>query len=357
MSMGAGDSFPRGAALGIRSRWEIISVLWATLAAPGPMMAQVTGTSKAPTTLPRSSPGSPAEAVGRLVEQLKRHPVRPRPTPDRFAIYLMDVTSGEATLDRRSARARPDPLRLAGLVARRPSHPLRCHAGDPVQPDPAAVDRARPGPADRDGPRSRQLSLVLAGRRSHRVPVECRWCAERRVADEGRRLGTPPARRLRDPQVVPGWPPDDDRQLRRPSPGDAHGRGSGEERRPQAPGSPDPLDPELGRQGDDRGGHRCHRGRSDRPRSMSATRPRPGSRRCCGGERTVPTSSRRTRSTRPSRGCVFVGGQAKGTSLYSVQPGKGGPAKPLGKPGDPLIVNLAFSPDGRYVLYSADGPR
>ena len=54
-----------------------------------------------------------------------------------------------------------------------------------------------------------------------------------------------------------------------------------------------------------------------------------------------------------SRNCVFVGGQAKGMSLYSVQQGKGLPAKPLGiQEGHDLIVNLAFSPDGRYVLYS-----
>jgi hypothetical protein len=44
-------------------------------------------------------------------------------------------------------------------------------------------------------------------------------------------------------------------------------------------------------------------------------------------------------------------------SLYSVQRGKGLPAKPLGRPGDhKLIVNLTFSPDGRYVLYSDQGP-
>ena len=47
----------------------------------------------------------------------------------------------------------------------------------------------------------------------------------------------------------------------------------------------------------------------------------------------------------------------RGTSLYSVQQGQGGPAKLLGKEENHVIVNLAFSPDGRYVLYSADGPR
>ena len=58
-----------------------------------------------------------------------------------------------------------------------------------------------------------------------------------------------------------------------------------------------------------------------------------------------------------SRRCVFVGGRAEGMSLYSVQAGKGGPAKRLGKAGDhKMIVNLDFSPDGRYVLYSVHGP-
>ena len=57
-----------------------------------------------------------------------------------------------------------------------------------------------------------------------------------------------------------------------------------------------------------------------------------------------------------SRRCVFSG-RGEGKSLYSIQPGKGLPAKRLGKPGDrKLIVNLTFSPDGRYVLYSDNGP-
>ncbi len=51
---------------------------------------------------------------------------------------------------------------------------------------------------------------------------------------------------------------------------------------------------------------------------------------------------------------VFVGGDAKGMSLYAIHQGKGLAAKPLGKQeGLDSIVNLAFSPDGRYVLYSA----
>ena len=38
------------------------------------------------------------EAVARLVEQLKRHPVEPKAAADRAAIYLMDLANGEVTL-------------------------------------------------------------------------------------------------------------------------------------------------------------------------------------------------------------------------------------------------------------------
>ena len=38
------------------------------------------------------------EAVARLVEQLKRHPIEPKAAADRAAIYLMDLANGEVTL-------------------------------------------------------------------------------------------------------------------------------------------------------------------------------------------------------------------------------------------------------------------
>ena len=40
----------------------------------------------------------PAQAVARLVEQLKRYPVLPKAAPDRLGIYMMDVSNGEVTL-------------------------------------------------------------------------------------------------------------------------------------------------------------------------------------------------------------------------------------------------------------------
>jgi hypothetical protein len=41
---------------------------------------------------------TPAQAVTRLVEQLKGHPVQPRAAPDRVGLYLMDLTSEAVTL-------------------------------------------------------------------------------------------------------------------------------------------------------------------------------------------------------------------------------------------------------------------
>jgi type II secretory pathway pseudopilin PulG len=57
-----------------------------------------------------------------------------------------------------------------------------------------------------------------------------------------------------------------------------------------------------------------------------------------------------------ARRCVFVGEDDKGMALYSVEPGKPGAAKRLEAASDNLIRDLAFSPDGRYVLFSSNRP-
>ena len=151
------------------------------LAASGSMKAQepkVSAAPKATASESRTAQETPAQAVARLVEQLKRHPVQPKAAPDRVGLYLMDLTNGEVTLIADQPAAGLTQSRLTGLVARWPSDPLRRHARDPMEPDPIGVDRPRRRPADRDGPWHRQLSHLLAGRRPHRVPVECRWCTE-----------------------------------------------------------------------------------------------------------------------------------------------------------------------------------
>ncbi len=54
--------------------------------------------------------------------------------------------------------------------------------------------------------------------------------------------------------------------------------------------------------------------------------------------------------------CVFVGRDEDGEALYTVKPGQFDPPKRLEQPrdGDGKIARLAFSPDGRYVLFCSD---
>ena len=71
------------------------------LAASAWIMAQdpkASGAPKATASKSRTAQETPGQAVARLVEQLKRHPVHPKEAPDRFGLYLMDVSNGEVTL-------------------------------------------------------------------------------------------------------------------------------------------------------------------------------------------------------------------------------------------------------------------
>ncbi len=60
-----------------------------------------------------------------------------------------------------------------------------------------------------------------------------------------------------------------------------------------------------------------------------------------------------------SRGeCVFIGATPEGMALYSVRRGKSDPPKRLEPHAyDALIWDLAFSPDGRYVLFGSTRPK
>ena len=71
------------------------------LAASGWMKAQeprTSGTPKATPSKPRTAQEASAQAVARLVEQLRRHPVQPKAAPDRHALYMIDLANGEVTL-------------------------------------------------------------------------------------------------------------------------------------------------------------------------------------------------------------------------------------------------------------------
>jgi Tol biopolymer transport system component len=58
-----------------------------------------------------------------------------------------------------------------------------------------------------------------------------------------------------------------------------------------------------------------------------------------------------------TRRCVFVGSDPKGMALYSAEQGKSGPPRRIELEGyDNLIRDLAFSPDGRYILFASNRP-
>jgi Tol biopolymer transport system component len=57
-----------------------------------------------------------------------------------------------------------------------------------------------------------------------------------------------------------------------------------------------------------------------------------------------------------TRRSVFIGGKAKIMAPYSVKQGETGPAQRLAEGSESWISDLAFSPDGLYVLYIVHGP-
>ena len=332
-------------------------MLWATLAAPGPMMAQVTGTSKAPTTLPRSSPGSPAEAVGRLVDQLKQHPARPRPTPDRFTIYLMDATSGDVT----PIADEPAP----GLI--RCGSPAWSNDGRRILFD------ATPGT---QFTLSRLQSIELRPGGASVTDFGAGNCPSFSPADDriaflsnadGARNGVwlmkadGSERRPLGEYGIPRWSPEGGQMMivgfgdvRQVTLMDVDPEKSGVLKLPDLVIYSVPSWAGRGLIAAVIGVTEGDRIALIDVSNPAQARVKEVLWRKTDGPDVNPTYPIYSAA---SRRCVFVGGRGEGMSLYSLQPGKGLPAKRLGKPGDrKLIVNLTFSPDGRYVLYSDNGP-
>ncbi len=190
----------------------------------------------------------PAQAVARLVEQLKRHPVQPKTAPDRLGLYMMDLRNGEVTL----IADQPAP----GLT--QSGSPVWSHDGRRIVFDATPGTEWRLSRLKSIDLREGRLTVTDLGagncptfslnRRPHLIPVECRWRTECRVAHERRRLGSPLARQSRETHLVPRWPAAHDHALYGSSAGDVDGCERGEERNPADPRSRDPFAPELGRQ-------------------------------------------------------------------------------------------------------------
>ena len=299
----------------------------------------------------------PAQAVARLVQQLKRHPVQPKWAPDRVGLYLIDPRNGEVT-----------------LIADQPSPGLtRCgsavwsHDGSRILYD------ATPGT---DWSLSRLQSISLGEDR----PL---------VTDIG-------------PGGCPTFSPADDRIFILSNANSAADRGvwlmksDGSDRRRFGDYGKPMWSPD---------GHQLMIMSFETPRQVTLMDADPDrslvlqlhnyqiySHPIWAGKETIlagigPTASDTiglidvsdpprakvkevlwqrasgpdvepaypAYSTATGR-CIFVGKGAHGMALYSVQQNQTGPepAKPVVlQEHHPWIADLAYSPDGRYILYSA----
>jgi len=299
----------------------------------------------------------PAQAVARLVAQLKRHPVQPKAAPDRVGLYLMDVSNGEVTL----IADQPAP----GLT--QCGSPVWSHDGRRILFD------ATPGT---EWSLTRLESIELGEGRPTVTDLGTGNCptfspADDRIAflsnADGAQNGVwlmkadGSERSLLGDYGKPAWSPDG-RQMtimsfdhpRQVTLMDANPDKSGVLKLPDHRIHSDPtwagegtIVTVIGRTA------------GDTVALIDVSDPRQAKvmrvlwRRANGPdvEPSYPIYSAATRR------CIFVGGEAKGMALYSVEQGKAGPAKRLGPEGyDPKITGLAYSPDGRYVLYSVRGP-
>jgi len=331
------------------------------LASSGSIKAQepkAPGAPKATASKSRTAQDTPAQAVARLVEQLKRHPVQPKAAPDRVGLYMMDLTNGEVTL----IADQPAP----GLT--QSGSPVWSHDGRRILFD------ATPGT---QWSLTRLESIDLDEGRLIVTDLGTGNCptfspADDRIAflsnADGAQTGVwlmksdGSERRLLGDYGKPIWSPDG-RELmimsftnpRRVMVMDANPSKTGMLQLPDQQIFSDPswvgekaIVAVIGRTE----GDTVALVEISEPGQAEVVR-RVLWRRADGPdvEPSYPIYSATTRR------CIFAGGEAKGMALYSVEEGKAGPAKRLGLEGyDPKITGLAYSPDGRYVLYSVRGP-
>ena len=297
------------------------------------------------------------QAVARLVEQLKRHPVQPKAAPDRLGLYMMDLKNGEVTL----IADQPAPgLTQSGSA-------IWSHDGRRI------VFDATPGTEWR---LSRLQSIDLREGRLTVTDLGTGNCptfssGDDRIAflsnADGEQNGVwlinadGSDRRLLGGLGKPIWSPDG-RQLmimhytdpRQVTLMDANAEKSGVLRNPDLEIHSHPSWAGKGTivavVGPDEGDTIALIDVADSPRAKV----KEVLWRRANGPDVKPTYPIYSATTRR---CIFVGVEEKGEALYSVPQGDAGPAKPLGPEGyEPEITGLSFSPDGRYVLHSLRGP-
>ena len=336
-----------------------VSGLLVILAASGSMAAQEPKASGAPTATASNSSRAqetPAHAVAKLVEQLKRHPVQPKPARDRVGLYLMDVRNGEVTL----IADQPAPgLTQCGSSAW--SHDGRRILFDATPGTQWSLTRlkaidmgeGRPIVTDlgagncptfsRDDDRIAFLSNA-DGVESGVWLMKADGSDRRLLGAYGRPKWSPAGRQL---MIISFDAPPQVTLM------DANPEKSGALQLPDQKIYSNPSwageETIVAVIGATEGDTIALVDVSDPPRAKL----KEVLWRSANGPNVKPSDPIYSALTRR---CIFVGAEAKGTRLYSVQQGKAEPAKPLGPEGyDPQITGLAYSPDGRYILYSAHG--
>jgi hypothetical protein len=326
-----------------------VSVLSIGTIAWGPVRAQERGVEK-----PSSTRLAPAESVGRLVEQLKRHPVPPKPAALRFGVHLMDLNSGETTL----IADQPDPgLTYCGS-------PAWSHDGRRILYD------ATPG-TQWDVTRLKSIELV-EGRLSV-TDLGTGNCPTFSLADDhiaflSNFQGVPTGiwlmnadgsgRRHLGDYGIPKWSPDGRHMMiitfgepRQLTIMDADPEKSGNVSLPddQIYSIPSWAEDEtivaiIGATAGDQ---------------IALIDVRTPARARVKQVFWKRANDRDPKPTCPiyltaARRCIFAGTDVTGDSLYSIQPGEGVRPMRLGhQPPRQTIVDLALSPDGQYVLFSA----
>ncbi len=336
--------------------------LFALLAGFGTAQAQEPKTPERPKVAapkPKDDKEPPEKAVSRLVEQLRLHPARPSTAEKRYALYLIDLATGELTL----VADQPDPgLTYCGSATW--SHDGRRIAFDATPWTEWSLSRLKTieiadgrlavsdlgfGNCPTFSPAGDRIAFLnnsnVGGAESGVWLMQADGSQRRMLGEYGRPRWSPDSRQF---MIVSFSKPCEVTLM------DVRPEKSGVLRVPGQNLFPVPswtgegtivtvLGPDVG----------------DTIALVDVTNPAEGKVKEILWKRANDTDLLPTFPlySAITRRCVFVGGGPKGMALYSFQVGKSEPPKRLEPEGfDKEIVDLAMSPDGRYVLFSSNRP-
>jgi Tol biopolymer transport system component len=342
---------------------SIVAVAWRTIPAQEP---KAEAQPKAIATGPKAGEGAVAQAVDRLVEQLRRYPARPSTAADQLGLFLIAAEGGEPTL----IANEPDTW-LA-----RCGRPAWSHDGRRILFEAATA----PGPPSGSGalPMTRLKALELNEGRPAIVDLGPGSCGDFSPADDRIIFRLNPGSA---PGVQPGvWIMRADGSDRRLMGGDGRPRWSPDNQQFLIVSPSDPRDVTIVDVRPERSGALRI---ADRNIFSEPSWAGEATTVAAIGSDAADTIALVDVSTpdaakvkevlwkqgtglqvRPSwpvyspagRRCIFVGEEeGKGQALFSFQAGQAEPPRRLEKEGfDKTIQELALSPDGRYVVFASD---